>query len=355
MGAKGVTAVVAFGIVAGAIGFIWGTSRQTSQAPPRRAETHAHRGFDEDVRGPDRPAPAPTESGEGSGTNAPEPLPAEADPRRKGPETDEEKRARYRKAADAYRDALQIPRAVEEVAERMGVDERFIKSVMMAEWSLHAERVFPGDVQREGAQAALRELTDYGETGFLAVLAMIRGSPFGTYYKRLVKATWQPGREQRLFDAIDETIRSGATPFAALASLGVADTDDVRRFLRDRLKRHRNHASLFTASAAALGDLGDTESAAKVAANLKRAGWSGMRSTLLTALGGMGGEDARRALIDYVSWEHATVESSAVQALALIDPALARAEAEALLAGRHKNKLDAVQRPLVQRFVDGAR
>jgi hypothetical protein len=183
------------------------------------------------------------------------------------------------------------------------------------------------------------------------VLALLRGHGYGDYYEPMLRATWQPGHEARLFEAIDAARARGGPVHRAYEALGAVDTDDVRRYLRNALEQQQEHAANFTGAAAALGRLGDAQAAPLVAAALFKPAWVGLRPTLLTALGGMGGDAARDALLAYLANPRANVESFAVRALARIDPALARAEAEALLAGERGREVNATERQRLRAFL----
>ena len=68
------------------------------------------------------------------------------------------------------------------------------------EIAIRAERMVRE--KRKGADKAVQELAAHGETGFRAVVAMLRGGQFGDAFDPLVKATYRPGVQGLLLETI---------------------------------------------------------------------------------------------------------------------------------------------------------
>jgi hypothetical protein len=220
------------------------------------------------------------------------------------------------------------PEKLRKIAEEMHVGETVIVSALRAEKLLsqtYAQRVDKS--VGEAAESALADLAGYGVEGYRGVLAMIRTGYQGTWFVRLVKTTYQPGYEDELIAvANDESVAEFAR-WSALESLQIADTPAVREFLRKYMAEHDDDSGLFMSAALALGALGDAQSAHLVRDKLFRDRWSGVRGYLITALGGMGGDDAREVLVGFIRDERAERVAGAFRALAQVDIEAARDEA----------------------------
>jgi hypothetical protein len=221
------------------------------------------------------------------------------------------------------------PERLRKIAEQMSVGETVIAAAVRAEGLLkqtHTQRV-DAAVQDE-AKIALADLTGYGVEGFRGVLAMLRTGYQGTWFIELVKTTYQPGYENELIAVANDDEVAEFARWGALESLQVADTPAVREFLRAYLVEHDDDEGLFMSAALALGALHDAESAHLVHDKLFRERWNGVQPYLITALGGMGGDGARKVLISFIRDERAKRVASAFRALARFDVEAARDEAD---------------------------
>ncbi len=243
---------------------------------------------------------------------------------------------------------LPIPEAIRLAAKSTGVTTPAIRAAMKARQTL-AELVgaHSGQLELE-AHKALAELKSYGEEGYLAVLALLRGGEYGIYFERMLKETWALGWEQHLLALVDDAEVTTFSRSSALVGLGHADTPLVRRFLLDHLER-TDDAGLFRGAAGALGTLGEAEGARFIADKLHRQGWNGIRAHLFVALGGMGGDEARRIIVEYLDDEDATADLFyAVSALVRIDPDAAAVRAARILDGPRGARLSKIGRKYME-------
>ncbi len=259
-------------------------------------------------------------------------------PRRRS--TPAEIEAQMRAAARQYVNALKIPESVMDEAGELDVSAEVLRDTYAAIWWLHARGQYAGPVQEAGVRDALATLAAKGETGFLAIVSLLRGGVGGPAYAELVHAMWKPGYEQHLIESVPILRENGSTAHYVYRSLAVIDTDGSRRYLRERLTKRRHHATEFTVIAEALGKHKDASLADQVAAGLKRSAWTSFHPRLLGALGDMGGDGAKRELLAYLDKPGTGYQSFAIRALAGIDRNEARTRGQALLAGDKIGKLE---------------
>ncbi|MHC4133950.1 MAG: HEAT repeat domain-containing protein [Planctomycetota bacterium] len=262
--------------------------------------------------------------------------------------------AERKPAAGDEPDELPVPEAILEAATATGVTPPTLRTAMKARKILnqlvHASLGTEdrGRLELE-AHKVLTELKAQGEEGYLAVLALLRGGEYGIYYTRMLKETWAPGWERHLLGLVGDAEVTPLSRSSALAGLGVVDTPEVRRFLLDYLERAED-PGLFHGAANALGTLGETEGARHVRDKLHRRGWEGRRPHLLVALGSMGGDEAKRVILEYLDDPRSTDMFYAVSALLRIDPAAAAEEAAKVLDGPRAKTLSKVGREWMERW-----
>ncbi|MHC4931667.1 MAG: hypothetical protein ACYTGV_05700 [Planctomycetota bacterium] len=249
---------------------------------------------------------------------------------------------------------LPIPEAIGRAAKASGVATPAVRAALKAQKLLRelaaartarAENL--GQLEVE-AHDALTALKGYGEEGYLAVLALLRGGEHGIYFTRLLKETWVPGWEPHLQALVLDAGVPILSRSTALQGLGVVDTHEVRRSLVDYLER-ADDPGLFYSAAGALGTLGESEGARFVADKLQRQGWEGVRPHLFVALGGMGGENAREIILGYLEKPAATTDLFyAVAALTQIDSDAAAEQAQKILDGPQGAKLSKIARQYME-------
>jgi hypothetical protein len=263
-------------------------------------------------------------------------VPEPAPPPPAAPAAKSTERARIERMTREYLDAMTVPPTVAEEARRLGVGPEAVRTMYAAELLLHYRSQVPENAEMAAAaRDSLADLARLGEEGFLAVVANAVGNPHNTSrVDDLAAATWKAGWEARLLERLREGPADGAAT-APLRALSGIDSPAVREFLRGALGRYRDHASNFAAASLALARLRETSATSEIADGLARAGAAtGLHAALLEALGRMGGDEARRRLVDYVrDRKGGRLLFVALTELARVDPAAARAEAEGLLAG----------------------
>jgi len=253
-------------------------------------------------------------------------------------------------------DEIPVPEAILEAATATGVTPPPLQAALRARKILdqlvHAHSMGTEDRGRLELEAhkVLTELKAQGEEGYLAVLALLRGGEYGLYYTRMLKETWAPGWERHLMDLVGDAEVTSLSRSSALAGLGAVDTPHVRRFLLDYLERAED-PELFHGAANALGTLGEPEGARHVRDKLHRRGWEGLRPHLFVALGLMGGDEAKRVILEYLDDPRSNTDMFyAVSALLRIDPAVAAEEAAKVLDGPRAKSLSKVGREYMERW-----
>jgi len=145
------------------------------------------------------------------------------------------------------------------------------------------------------------------------------------------RTAWERDRDVRIRAEVHRYSRG-----AAIGSLRLADPPRVRDYLLRRLEKERD-PGLFYQTALTLGALEEPAGARYVDDRIRGPGWSGVRRYVFIGLAGMGGEEARRVLEEIVRDPRLTKPTryggyrdvaSALRALARLDPAGARREAE---------------------------
>ncbi len=241
------------------------------------------------------------------------------------------------------------PEKLRKISEEMHVGETVIAAAITAEGLVkqtYTQRADPA--VGEQAKAALADLAGYGVEGYRAVLAMLRTGYQGTWFVELVKTTHQPGYEDELIAVAKDEDVAEFSRWGALQSLQVADTPAVREFLNAYLAAHQGDSGLFMSAALALGNLRDATSAPLVRDKLLREGWKGVRGYLLTALGGMGGDDARSILVEFIRDDRADRVAGAFRALARFDVEAARDEADRFFETPRGKKTSSYDRQLIE-------
>jgi hypothetical protein len=229
-----------------------------------------------------------------------------------------EREAALRRELDATR-APEPPAAasepvsrLQEEARRLAVPDDAMAAALRAEEALAQNR--------DDAWDLVRELQRFGDGGFRAALALVRGGtgPWEPQWK-LIEETYKPGLEGLLLDTLDAEVGWNAKA-AALHALAKADTPAVRESLVARLEREKDRAA-FAALATTLGKLREPRAAKAVGKKLlfddpiEDAHWRPARLGLLHRLSEMGGEDAVRSLRDFVADPRVTDGAELVQAL----------------------------------------
>ena len=232
----------------------------------------------------------------------------------------------------------EIPASVARAAATLAASDDALRAAMTAFQAVHAN-------DEVAARAALVKLHDFGDDGFRAVVALLRGGKASTYSERLVEASWSPGGERLLVD-LAETPGEGeaeSTPHIALWCLGVADTPAVRDYLLLRAAAELD-PSIYMNITHALGRLKEARGIALCQDKLAKrddldwnAAWNEViRRYILGDVVQMaqGDKDAgRRALVTYLRGEGADHVDLAIRSLRMLDPETAKTEATALLAG----------------------
>lgn len=239
---------------------------------------------------------------------------------------------------DTAKGDAEIPDAVRRAATDLGVSGDALRAAMAA---------FAAVSGRDEAKAksALAALHGFGEDGFRAVVALLRGGVGSTYSERLVEASWSQGGERLLMD-LAETRPVGEpqwAPHLAVWCLGAADTPAVREWLLARAASETDPSRYMNVTHA-LGRLKEARGIALCQDKLaKRAdvdwnvAWNeAIRSYILgdVAMMARGDADAgKRAFVTYLRDDGADRIDRAIRSLHNLDPAAAKAEAAALLAG----------------------
>jgi hypothetical protein len=292
-----------------------------SSAPPANAPAPA-------VRPRRAPAAAPARQ-----EAPPPPAPAEPAP------------SAEPKAAEVKGDA-EIPDAVRRAATDLGVSGDALRAAMAAFAAVSGR-------DETKAKSALAALHGFGEDGFRAVVALLRGGLASTNTERLVAASWSPGGERLLLDLVDAKFTGEAqyVPHLAIWCLGAADTPSVREWLLARAATETDPSRYMNVTHA-LGRLKEARGIALCQDKLARRAdvdwnlaWNeAVRSYILGDVAQMARGDAdagRRAFVTYLRDEGADRIDWAIRSLRDLDPAAAKAEAESLLAGPRAKTLNA--------------
>lgn len=230
----------------------------------------------------------------------------------------EESRQRIR----TLQSRLAVPRATEEVASptvtearaqgapsdaRARAAARDLEAPTEAlDAALRAERLLRNN--EEGAVEAVKNLKTYGEAGFRAVVALLRGGRNGPHFRILFEATHYPGCDALLL----ETMRGGElepdSDIAAILGLGVGDSPETRAYVLERIAVETDPQAFFQLARilSGLKEPGGARSLEdkilpRTDADMER--WGPYRLAILQQLGGMGGDEARRILIRYLKDE----------------------------------------------------
>jgi hypothetical protein len=178
----------------------------------------------------------------------------------------------------------------------------------------------------------------------------------GTWFRRLFKTVWAPGREEMLIAVAEDTSVHEYSRWSALSSLAVADTPRTRDYLVGRLARERG-PGLYMCAAESLATLSEPRGAGYVDQRIFEQRWGGVRSRIFVALSKMDPIVAERFLIDYVRdpFEKDLRPErgypslvTAFVVLKRIDPEAARREAEALTRGPRGEELEKALKPFLQ-------
>jgi RNA polymerase sigma-70 factor (ECF subfamily) len=241
--------------------------------------------------------------------------------------------------------AARIAAAAEEL--RVGEDALRAASVTCkAAAGLHAGQRDQAEVQAE-YDRSLAELRAYGEEGYLAVLALLKGGENGIWFDRVLHDAYVPGFERHLLAAAGDAAVPAWSRWSLLRGLGAADTPEVRGFLNDLVAR-TDDAGLFFCAAGALGELRDPTSIRVVEERLFREGYGGVVGHLLSSIAEMGGPEAARILETYAGDRRAERPATAILLLSRLDVLRARAAASRLLAdpraeALRKDEIDALK------------
>jgi hypothetical protein len=171
----------------------------------------------------------------------------------------------------------------------------------------------------------LARLREAGTDGFRGIAALLRERGEIRDLGAVVAASWSPemaGEERALIDAAEWDSD------AAIAALGYCDTPRARDYLIARLRRRDAVAWC----AEALGRLREPLAVPLLADAIAGADTQA-QAAAITALGDIGGDGAREALRGFLRDPGPDLVAEAACALRRVDPALARREAAALLAG----------------------
>ncbi len=218
-------------------------------------------------------------------------------------------------------------------AQKLGVGQdalRAASAAVRAARGFHGKQASQAEVQAE-YDGSLAQLKAYGEEGYLAVIALLRGGENGTPFDRVLHDAYVPGFERHLLAAAEDAAVPEWSRWSLLRGLGAADTPDVRAFLNDFVAR-TDDAGLFFCAATALGELRDPTSIREVEARLFREGYGGVVGHLLSAIMGMGGPEAVRILETYADDRRAEHPAMAILMLHKFDVLRARVAARRLLA-----------------------
>jgi RNA polymerase sigma-70 factor (ECF subfamily) len=228
---------------------------------------------------------------------------------------------------DAGRDATPPataaePEPVDSAVSRARVRDEALRLSAPAEALLAAIRAEEAIAQnRDDQYDLIREVQRFGEGGFRAALAIVRGGPgAGEPQLKLLDETYLPGLEGLLLDTLESKDVRDDAKAAAIHTLAKADTPAVRDHLVARIGTERDRG-LFWTLVVTLGELREPRAAKHVAAKLlfddriQDADWKPMRLGMLWHLSQMGGEDAVRALRDFASDARVTDGDQIVQAL----------------------------------------
>lgn len=159
---------------------------------------------------------------------------------------------------------------------------------------------------------AVPRLAAFGREGFQALCVLLEVGHTHAGAWRLFRDTWQPGDERELLALASGEPLPNWAQWTAIEALAVADTPEVRSWVRDRLAAEAD-AGLWMSLANAAAHLGAREHAAAIGARVLefRPDWSGVEPYLISALGELGGHDAVAALeriaahADTKNWQQA--------------------------------------------------
>ncbi|MBK8098162.1 MAG: hypothetical protein IPK26_13705 [Planctomycetes bacterium] len=176
---------------------------------------------------------------------------------------------------------------------------------------------------------AVPRLAGFGREGFQALCVLLEvGHTHGGSW-RLFRETWQPGDERELLALASGDPLPNWAQWTAIEALGIADTPEVRNWVRDRLSAETD-AGLWMSLANAAAHLGAREHAKAIGARVLefREDWSGVEPYLLASLAELGGDDAIAALEAIAAHAEAKTWQQALQYLDRLAPeAAARARA----------------------------
>lgn len=271
-----------------------------------------------------------------------------------GSERASDPRTTIDRATREYLDTMTVPAGVAAEAKALHVSPEALRAMYATELLLHERGDTTADpALRAATDQSLRALAGFGDEGFRALVANVIGNPENTSRgDAIAAAVWRPGLEEALLERL-RALPAGLVATAPLRALGAMDAPATRAYLKDALRTYADHASNFASAAEALGALHEEDAADAIAAKLRVPSWSGLRASLLDSLGGVGGPRARAALLDWLRDPQGDHESHAARALARLDPAAARAEADAIVRGSSPNRATPAEVAALQAFLAG--
>ena len=192
---------------------------------------------------------------------------------------------------------------------------------------------------RKQAEEALRSL---GDRRTRAVAAMLRGIEQGELgggtVRKLVALGHVEGQEQLYIDVLKDDVTSSYTKNEVLRHLDAMPSQAVRDYLLERLEGEEN-AYFASSLIMSLGRLKERRAIPLLAKELSREDRTAHHIFSLVALGKIGGPAAESVLIDYVRRPKPLHVIRTLNALAKIDVALARGEAQSILASPKAERL----------------
>jgi RNA polymerase sigma factor (sigma-70 family) len=221
-------------------------------------------------------------------------------------------------------------------AEKLGVTEHELQV------ALRSYRAVKNKADPEKRRATKEELEGLGPARTPAVAAVLRGIEQGEIgggsVRRLLAMGIAEGQEQTLIDVLKDDDSTAYVKTQVLRHLDAIPTETVRAYLLQRLEAEDDN--YFASSLVmALGRMEEPRAVPLIRKWLDRKGWEAHQIYGIFALGKIGGREAEAVLIEFLRIPYRRYTASAVGALAKIDPALARSEAQALLSGPHAKRI----------------
>ena len=222
-------------------------------------------------------------------------------------------------------------------AGRLGVSDQELKIARTV--FENAENLSDPQVQ----QAAIEELEGLGDRRTRAMLALVRavepkGIGIGGMRKAL-EAAHVAGQEPLLVELLKDGTTSRAIKTEVLRNIEPFDSPEVRDYLLERIAVETERY-FFTSLVMALGRLKERRVVPEVRRLLQRDGdWLPFHYYGIVVLGQVGGSEAEALLLDHLRSGTLGNLTSALDALAKLNPAAARGEAQALLGRPELAKL----------------